>query len=514
MVGLYRARSSFFLTHLIHKLCRYDALTKSNNVAYQNGLNEKNVLFASSCGAVLTNYCWKETNTLSSREVALKHALPLNKVYFGIDVWAQNVTNAFTQPRTTYPEVHGGGTYTGIAVNKLAETGLSAGVFAPAWSFEHFPRCNRQVERSMWEGNSPWGQLPPPGQEVPVEKECLCLGGARECHPDNEDHPIIRSATRYAACSENFFYTDFSRAFAGHGEKEGQRVYGGHIMHSQLSSQAVLPTRSHVVTPKDVTFTSLASEGNSANLRIIGFRSHPEPESTSQKHERELPLFKLDMPTDGSLQLTISCTYFLDLPQVATSFYLKFNNGIRYLPVEISEGVQVIRCVISAGDPEMYEKVRLQELGVRIDSVAYPASVNDLPGNRILDIHEIRIVPRDLSSIVGLYSIHRVTIEKQGEGGTAHWRLRWAYQVNRDEDDKSGSNPSEIPHSNITGPFSYFTIQVDGVKLGRAYALEYVLSNSFVVELRQKDAMVVLVGMGFDGRQIARCELDNVPIPA
>ena len=45
----------------------------------------------------------------------------------GIDVWAQSKSSQ-THPRITYPKKGGGGTNTGLAVRKLAELGLSAGV--------------------------------------------------------------------------------------------------------------------------------------------------------------------------------------------------------------------------------------------------------------------------------------------------------------------------------------------------------------------------------------------------
>ena len=70
-------------------------------------------------------------------------------IYFGVDVWAQN-KSSFTHPRVTYPEYGGGGTNTGVALARLSDTGQSVGIFAPAWSFEHFPGHERDVERTVW----------------------------------------------------------------------------------------------------------------------------------------------------------------------------------------------------------------------------------------------------------------------------------------------------------------------------------------------------------------------------
>ena len=115
---------------------RYDALTTSNKVSYQNALNVQNMIFAKACGGILTNYCWKEGDAAESMHNALQNDIPLQNVYLGVDVWAQNTTK-LTQPRVTYPEYGGGGTNTGVAVAKVAELGLSAGVFAPAWTFAY-----------------------------------------------------------------------------------------------------------------------------------------------------------------------------------------------------------------------------------------------------------------------------------------------------------------------------------------------------------------------------------------
>lgn len=91
----------------------YDALTLDNKRDYQNALTEKNVRFAKAAGGLFTNYKWTKQKVSSSRGVATENSISSSKIFFGIDVWAQN-TNISGHRRTTYPPQGGGGTNTGL----------------------------------------------------------------------------------------------------------------------------------------------------------------------------------------------------------------------------------------------------------------------------------------------------------------------------------------------------------------------------------------------------------------
>ena len=91
----------------------YDAITKDNEVDYQNALTSKNVEFALAADAFFTNYKWTERQLHETCAVAEQHGIKPTEVYFGIDVWAQN-TNMPGPPRVTYPPTGGGGTLTGL----------------------------------------------------------------------------------------------------------------------------------------------------------------------------------------------------------------------------------------------------------------------------------------------------------------------------------------------------------------------------------------------------------------
>ncbi|KAF3002897.1 hypothetical protein E8E13_001632 [Curvularia kusanoi] len=212
------------------QLIWYDALTTTNKVNYQNALNTQNMLFAKACGAILTNYCWKEGNAVDSMHNALQNGIQPQHVYLGVDVWAQNVTK-LTQPRITYPEYGGGGTNTGVAVAKAAELGLSAGIFAPAWTFEHFAGHGTEAERTMWDG-----------ADLPIDATCSC-GDPSTRHQPNKTMHITTSAKSYSAGSDTFFFTDFSRAYSRHSDEAAESLFDGYKLHAQLGSQSILPLK-------------------------------------------------------------------------------------------------------------------------------------------------------------------------------------------------------------------------------------------------------------------------------
>ena len=91
----------------------YDALTNKNEVEYQNGLSMQNIEFAQAADALFTNYRWTESRLSNAKINAQWHELDIKRIYFGIDVWAQN-TNMPGPKRITFPPDGGGGTLTGL----------------------------------------------------------------------------------------------------------------------------------------------------------------------------------------------------------------------------------------------------------------------------------------------------------------------------------------------------------------------------------------------------------------
>jgi hypothetical protein len=454
---------------------RYDALTTSNEISYQNALNDHNFRFAEACEGMLTNYCWTEADAEKSIQFALSSRLLPQNIYFGIDVWAQN-KSSFTHPRVTFPKYGGGGTNTGIAVAKLAELGLSAGIFAPAWSFEHFSGNGRGIERVMWEGDS-----------FPTGIDCSC-GDCASRHSPNEQFAVIKYARERAAGSETFFYTDFSRAFATHGD-ELKDLYDGNYIHAQLGTQSILP---RPTTTRDNNQAIQLSH----RLETVDNRTRLVIESTQTKPvegefpEQWLPLYKLDM----AVYPLLSIRYNMSLTSSAVvSMYCKTTAGVSQVTFEaIGDGVRSTGMVLSRR-----ANARIQELGIVLEK-APTSAVGET--TRLVELLEISILPRPAGQDLWLADgIKNIRSEHRGEGQKLHTKLCWEY-----EDTASPGGAMEgMPYSETTGPFSHFDVQVDDFYLGRAYALQHILNEKLVERINGRYVDVLIMGISFSGRRIA-----------
>ncbi|KAF2672408.1 hypothetical protein BT63DRAFT_370016, partial [Microthyrium microscopicum] len=218
------------------KLVWYDSLTVGGRVRYQNALTYSNLPFFETCGNILTNYAWEPSMIEMSKAVAKNSGVSVANIYFGVDVWAQNKPVDKYHPRVSFPQNRGGGgTNTGVAVSECRNQGVSSGIFAPAWAYEHFklPEDGPTVSRCMWEG-----------EPLPKEVECECYGGrpnAAMCHfTHRTDASITRSALEYPAGSEDFFWTDFCKAFSQRTIRPDSSSARTEI-NAHLGSQSVLP---------------------------------------------------------------------------------------------------------------------------------------------------------------------------------------------------------------------------------------------------------------------------------
>ncbi|KAF1917985.1 glycosyl hydrolase family 85-domain-containing protein [Ampelomyces quisqualis] len=467
------------------ELIWYDALTVGNEVRYQNGLNLNNLPFARACGRLLTNYCWTEDQARDSVQIAAEYSMPLENVFFGIDVWAQNST-AFTHPRTTYPRLGGGGTNTGIAVAKLAELGLSAGVFAPAWSYEHFPGRGKEIERVMWEGEA-----------LPSDIYCSC------------GNPIFRHKTsggcicphsRLApAGSETFFFTDFARAIASHSGDEREKVYSGHTRHSQIGSQAPLPLPSPLPSADEGRRPQLihcfGGPAEEPSKVVISYRGCPANTFTrSEEMSFSIALYRFAMPADYSLRLTIKYQCLRkDIIDVTPSLYLEFTGHRQSLLLSSheSEGIHTIETRLGASSSAADTMARFEELGVDLQGFHGTGTV------AILEIYSIGIAPEVHHNNPHQHSIQGIHIVHHGEGETRHVRLRWEHAENYER------SVRDVPHSDVTGSFSHFIVRMDGMQIGRAYTREYILSSQLAEALADQEVEVEIIGVGFDGQTLA-----------
>ncbi|KAI4911266.1 uncharacterized protein J4E92_010322 [Alternaria infectoria] len=472
------------------RLIWYDALTTSNKISYQNALTSSNLKFADACENLLTNYCWTDIHVSESMKLAQYAGFhgPFAKgkkksIYFGVDVWAQN-KSSFTHPRVTYPEYGGGGTNTGVALARLSDTGQSVGIFAPAWSFEHFPGHERDVERTVWEGTP-----------LPEGIECIC-GDCSSRHLPNKERPILHAAKERVAGSEHFFYTDFTRAFSPHGE-EAKHLFNNSNTHSQLGSQSILP-RPASLSPESecATLSHHIEHSHNRNILVISFTQNLLPGDFDV--QVWLPLYKLDMPADGSLQLSMVLDSYDNLrpPEMEDmTIFLYFKSGktMHYHTLHLSRKPIVLLDDIPGA--------RIQELGIQVKGPL----MGSLRGPvRLIGFKEICISPTLKVPPSSSFRIKEARVEKRGEGENKHVRLCWNYE---DDAAKSESKTAGMPWSNVTGPFSHFEIRSKGLLFAKAYALEHVLNERFVERYAGQEVGVEVTGIGFDGRILAEAKV-------
>ncbi|KAJ9666140.1 hypothetical protein H2201_003818 [Coniosporium apollinis] len=477
----------------------YDALTSDNKVDYQNSLSLQNSSLAEAAGAILTNYKWTLDEVQKTKLVAAQKQIPLSNIYFGIDVWAQNSRNN-GPARVTYPPKSGGGTNTGVAVAALAAEGLQAGIFAPAWPFEHCPSCAKAIQRSMWTGD-----------RLPEELDCGC-GKDRPHHTaEYMQNPITKFARQYPAGSEKFFYTDFSRAFTRRAEKL-DRLHAG--LKSQLAAQSVLP---YLLRPAQIAQGSTETEAfygelhdgplpqasyKSPGSRLVVLRKRvaaPSAVICDDWATRWLPLFKLDMPADGSLKMKIKFRKLHSNIYLSGGIYCLYKDGTRRkFTMGTMADVQSQTVTVGKIDSDDSQlEARLAGIGVWISG---PRAASNMP-EPVLEIMEIVITHINAPQLS--QGVQNIRWENRGEGDTRHRRLVWELSPSPVAGPSVADTALGMPSSRITGCFACFVIEVDGLCVGRAYATEFVLSDVLSERLETDAGMSVrIVGVGFTGERV------------
>lgn len=438
----------------------YDSLTCKNTINYQNELTEHNILLAKAAGSILTNYVWTAESAARSKAFALQNGFDPVKILCGIDVWAQS-SEGPGRLRETYPKEIGGGTGTGLGVAKLAEVGLGSGLFAPAWPYEHFPSQSdpEAVERSMWTGNP-----------LPETLCCSCTVRDRHSTLNYMAEPILKNAHEYPAGSENFFYTDFKQAFeqfvGPSGTAEKNRAVAG------LVSKSVLPRPVLYAGAQKTLFSQVKC--NPPRLALWANIIQGETSTFSV-----LRLFNLDMPATRDLSMVIKYRK----PKTATR--LRVSLRLEGLDVDVSMTSEGCEQTTMTRDIQAVEagKGRITGLSLCVTGFSEVTETNTL---LLAEIMQVCIQPR--SGKTRSYSISDVALSEVNETWTC---LLW--KVNTKEPEDAGSEDDGLPHSDVTGPFDFFVINIDGREIGRGYSLDYLLRDI------DDEIYVKITGVGYDG---------------
>lgn len=110
----------------------YDSVTVNGELKWQDCLNAKNRVFFNACNGIFTNYCWKKHDPSFC---ALEAKARRYDVYMGIDTFGRGTWG-------------GGGFDVDKALGKIGRAGVSAALFAPAWTMENKTSGGGQVDPS------------------------------------------------------------------------------------------------------------------------------------------------------------------------------------------------------------------------------------------------------------------------------------------------------------------------------------------------------------------------------
>ncbi|CAN9260078.1 unnamed protein product [Alternaria alternata] len=260
--------------------------------------------------------------------------------------------------------------------------------------------------------------------------------------------------------------------------------------------QSVLP-RPAILAPGSGAVTlshRIENEQNSHILVITATQNRPTDPETIEEH---LPLYKLDMPADGSLHLSAvpspaSPSYITpQTTDAVISIYFKTTQGTHYLPSPLSSDPQ--RLI------DQVPNARIRELGVHLKG-PWGAPVGETV--RVLGIRDICITPRFTLHHIPVFEIVDLKLVQCGQeqGEEDHIvRLIWKTE---------GASGSEwvdkgMVLSHVTGPMAWFVVRVGGVVMGRVYALECILDKKVVEAHAGREVEVEVTGFGFDGYKLA-----------
>ena len=393
----------------------------------------------------------------------------------------------------------------------LAQEGFSTAVFAPAWTYEHFPICPsdhpngartlsmaRSVERALWEGC-----------QLPVEVCCNCHG--RPHHTgDYRKHPILHYARESPAGSLSYLYTDFTKAF----------LSASNGVRSCLSSQAVFPH----VEPTAISDNERLDDDPSTQaldckleagllcVRVIHKACQevelrrqeagkPDDALVPKEEPTHLCLFKLNMPGDGSL--CANAHFACSNVSGTIGFYSAYQGpnrarlGFKYhavlpgnLPAAESRSLLDSSNTASIRLRGPAPEYQLVEFGVFCQGCSLGKA-----SQVVMMVQSIGI-----ASFVELdhnFHVVNISVAQQKKNTDAEMQLTWQWEGNEDR------WPEGLPWSKTTGPFSHFAIFIDGEDVGTAHSLKFPLREEGFGRSEEKRVVVSIDGHLFGGGTIA-----------
>lgn len=401
-------------------------------------------------------------------------------MYFGIDIWAQNRPHSFLHPRLTWPLLTGGGTNTGFAVKKCAEMGVSAGLFAPGWCWEHFSSSTdrRKVEESLWRGVELEGS---------VVCECKPRFWGGDVHRTKEyfGNGVTRWAEEGMVGSENGFWTGFEKAIEVVSDGSG-----GKRMVSRLGAQGIMPVPNE---DGEKGMRWVVDDDRPGILSIVA--AEPLHGETGR---RCLKLYNLGVGVEEDTRLMVRYRRPGAFPPLSIAFLIKTHSSsgeteeVIPLPVANFNDIPFSYklCPTSGRDAAIIE------VGIVL--------IGPLRSHQeeILQLSSLSIGSSSSFPSTSLIQVTNIQLKIQGRDEWKHGRLTWSVS-------RVLERPSKIEDwSRITGPAAYFEIGIDGAIIGRAYGLEFVLPDVIVERWRSDGVVAELCGVLFGGTRLRKVRVE------
>lgn len=429
---------------------------------------------ALAAGSMLTNYAWTPELAKRGKQMAEQSGLGVENLYFGIDAWAQNIQKG-PHSRVTWPSPGGGGTGIGLGMRALQHIGrLSTAIFAPAWSYEHFPHNGAAVDRSVWLG-----------QYLPNDCSCDCDPEQPHSAVPYQQNGINRYSETNVLGTDRFFHTDFRRVFSK------DSTTGHMYAHVGAQSPVIQQYRASAMicgTQNSAQLQAKLADSPSRCTFEIDIAS-PE-DSSAGKYNCALRFASLHMNFFEKRTITVK---YRRLTFENCSASLVFGGPKKATVVELSSETGEITTAT-----EMLEPDADGLSGISLACECEDAS--KIPGGKIAIVELLSITIQPWLRQPSKCEPTNIRAGYRGPSDSRCLRIVWDIIS-----DSSGTDG--VPFSGITGSSAFFNVFVNGKDVGRAYALEFDLTGTELEDWKSADkADVRVVATGFDGTEVGSAQ--------
>ena len=189
--------------------------------------------------------------------------------------------------------------------------------------------------------------------------------------------------------------------------------------------------------------------------------------SLSPKFTHRLCLFRLAIDAEDTYLVTVNFNRTRQGRSASVGLYLAYNRAtpgvseLRYEDRDLGYNVSTANITTRARSGDF----QLREVGVYCKG-----NFDSSEPSLLVEIARLVIRKKPLSESADHdFGLQNITIQDWGNGSHKHQRLMWKWRGSRSQ------WPIELPWSDITGPFSHFTVLSDKRVLGIAHCLEFPL---------------------------------------